>query len=110
MEWRKSENADKAKPEAVQFDYICETVYVRKDFENHKEEVGEKPRPEHWSWNEIKIPLNDWEYWKQLMTHSEKITETQDAAVELASTTADNTSMITELQTAIAELGTLSAE
>ena len=110
MEWRKSENSDKKKPEAVQFDYICETVYVRKDFENHKEEVGENPRPEHWSWNEIKIPLSDWEYWKQLMVHSEEITETQDAAVELASTTADNTTMIAELQTAIAELGTLSAE
>ena len=39
MEWRKSENSDKKKPEAVQFDYICETVYVRKDFENHKEEL-----------------------------------------------------------------------
>ena len=110
MEWRKSENSDKTKPEAVQFDYNCETVYVRKDFENHKEEVGENPRPEHWSWNEIKIPLSDWEYWKQLMVHSEEITETQDAAVELASTTADNTTMIMELQTAIAELGTLSAE
>ena len=110
MEWRKSENSDKTKPEAVQFDYNCETVYVRKDFENHKEETGENPRPEHWSWNEIKIPLNDWEYWKQLMVHSEEITETQDAAVELASTTADNTSMITELQIAIAELGALSAE
>ena len=110
MEWRKSENADKAKPEAVQFDYNCETVYVRKDFENHKEEVGESPRPEHWSYSEIKIPLSDWEYWKQLMTHAEEITEAQDAAVELASTTVDNTSMIMELQTAIAELGTLSAE
>ena len=110
MEWRKSENADKAKPEAVQFDYNCETVYVRKDSENHKEEVGENPRPEHWSYSEIKIPLSDWEYWKQLMTHEEEITEAQDAAVELASTTADNTTMIAELQTAIAELGTLSAE
>ena len=110
MEWRKSENADKAKPEAVEFDYICETVYGIKDFENHKEEVGENPRPEHWSYSEIKIPLSDWEYWKQLMTHAEEITEAQDAAVELASTTADNTSMITELQAAIAELGTLSTE
>ena len=110
MEWRKSENSDKTKPEAIQFDYICETVYVRKDFENHKEETGENPRPEHWSYSEIKIPLSDWEYWKQLMTHAEEITEAQDAAVELASTTADNTSMIMELQTAIAELGTLSTE
>ena len=59
MEWRKSENADKAKPEAVQFDYNCETVYVRKDFENHKEEVGENPLPEHWSYRELKITLRD---------------------------------------------------
>lgn len=110
MEWRKSENGSKTKPEAVQFDYICETVYVRKDFENHKAETGDNPRPEHWSYSEIKIPLNDWEYWKQLMIHTEEITETQDAAVELASTTAGNTTMIAELQTAIAEIGTLSAE
>ena len=110
MEWRKSENSDKTKPEAVQFDYNCETVYVRKDFENHKEEVGENPRPEHWSYSEIKIPLSDWEYWKQLMTHAEEITEAQDAAVELASTTADNTSMITERQAARAELGTVATE
>ena len=106
MEWRVSANGDPNKPEAVQFDYNCGTVYVRKDFENHKEETGDNPRPEHWSYSEIKIPLTDWEYWKQLMTHSEEISETQDAAVELASSTADNTSMIEELQAAIAELGT----
>lgn len=106
MEWRNSENSEKTKPEQIQFDYACDTVYVRKNFKKHDEETGGNPQPEHWSYDEIKIPLGDWEYWKQLMTHAEEISETQDAAVELASSTADNTSMIEELQAAIAELGT----
>lgn len=110
MEWRHSENGEATQPDAVQFDYTCNTVYVRKDFAKHDAEEGDNPRPEHWSYKEIKIPLSDWEYWKQLMAHSEEITEAQDAAVELAGTTADNTAMIEELQAAIAELGTLSAE
>lgn len=111
MEWRHSENGEATKPDEIQFDYRCGTVYVRKNFVKHEAEEKENyTRPEHWSYSEIKIPLEDWEYWKQLTTHSEEISEAQDAAVELAATTSDNTSMIEELQAAIAELGTLSVE
>lgn len=108
MQWRKSQNSQPERPNEIQFDYNCNTVYVRKNFERKKNKGINQP--EFWTYMEIKIPLNDWEYWKQLMEHAKEIEETQEAAVELAGTTADNTSMITELQTAIAELGTLSAE
>lgn len=106
MEWRKSGNGSKTKPEAVQFDYNCDTVYVRKDFEKH-EGNKELNLPECWTYSEIKIPLQDWEYWKQLMEQKQEIVEAQEAAVELAGNTVNQNSMIEELQAAIAELGVM---
>lgn len=109
MEWRISTNLNPTKPDAVQFDYNCDTVYVRRNFTKKEEQNdGRISIPEHWEYDEIKVPLETWEFMKTLIEHTGKINESQDAATEIASIAADNTSMIEELQAAIAELGTVS--
>lgn len=104
MEWKRSENAEAVQPKEIEFEYNSGVVFVRKDFAKHD---SDGLHPEHWSYMEIKVPLSDWEYYKQLMAHDTEISEAQDAAVELAGVAADNISRMEELETAVAELGTL---
>lgn len=107
MQWRVSANGDANKPDAVQFDYGCGTVFVRRNFTKKKKTEGDMPTPEHWEYDEIKVPLDTWEFMKTLMEHTEEITESQDASTELAVTTADNSAKIEELQLAVAELSSV---
>ena len=106
MDWQKSSNGQAEKPDDILFDYECDTVYVRRNFQNHAED-SKRAIPEHWSYEEIAIPLKDWEYWRQFMEQKQEIAETQEAAVELAGNTVSQNSMIEELQAAIAELGVM---
>lgn len=82
--WKLVENSKAEKPLEIDETSSQTYVYVRKDFEEiptidaNGEEVGS-----HWRYMEQKIKKEDWEVYKQLMSHESSLTDTEMAIVGL---------------------------
>ena len=79
--WYKNENGSGVKPDALDSTSSKVYVYVRKNFVLVP---AEEERPEHWTWDEMKIPKEDWAVYEQVLGHDEALDDVYDALAELA--------------------------
>lgn len=95
--WRKVQGS--AKPKLVDENSSSVYCYVRKDVKAI-EKKGEKL----YEYHEQKIKKEDWDVYKQIITNTADITDTQEAIGEVLEISDTNSFDITDIQEAVSEL------
>lgn len=109
--WRKSECTNTEKPLEIEYDYNCDIVWIRRNFEEidepeSRDEHGDiaKEARHGWSYEENKIPMEDWETYKEVMSHAKEISDIHDVSFEMAECLNNNETAISNLETALFEI------
>lgn len=85
MAWYKNENGNSVKPAAVDETSSRKYAYIRKNFELIPAQgEGEETIPEHWQWEETKIPIDAMEILKQTNENKAWLDDASEAITELA--------------------------
>ena len=83
--WYENENGSSVKPEEVDLTSSKKFAYVRRNFVLVEEEdKGGQIIPEHWRWEEIKIPKEVWDVCEKVMGHDAALDDVYAALTELA--------------------------
>jgi len=83
--WKHAENSSDTRPAEIDETSSRAYVYVRKNivFVQGSGE-GEETIPDHYEWEEMKIPRQMWEVCRNVFDHSAALDDVYDALAELA--------------------------
>lgn len=79
--WYNNENGDLTKPAALDNTSSKKYVYIRKDF---IQIAATEETQEHWKWQEMKIPKEDWALYESIIAHDSALDDVYAALTELA--------------------------
>ena len=85
--WYEVENGNLARPSDVDTTSSHNYVYVRRNItlvDEERDENNEIIVPQHYRWEEMKIPRNMWEVCSTVQGHSTALDDVYDALTELA--------------------------
>ena len=84
--WYEVENGTLARPRDVDTELSKTYVYVRRNITlvDETREGGEIIIPQHYRWEEMKIPREMWEVCSKVMGHDEALDDVYSALTELA--------------------------
>lgn len=79
--WYRNQNGDSVKPDAVDFASSKRWAYIRKDFllVEATEEM-----PEHWEWQEMKIPKEALTIYEQTVGNTEGVDMLTECVLEMS--------------------------
>lgn len=83
--WKHAENSGYARPAEVDATSSRSYVYVRKNivFVQGTGE-GDEATPDHYEWDEMKIPKEDWAVYEKVIGHDTALDDVYAALTELA--------------------------
>lgn len=83
--WREVENATLARPKEVDTESSRAYVYIRRNITLVDESKnGENVVPQHYRWEETKVPRDTWDVCSQVMEHDTALNDVYAALTELA--------------------------
>lgn len=101
--WRNSEST--IKPQDIEYDYNCNLVWVRRNIVEFDEPSDDIREARHgFRYEENKIPMEDWETYREVMSHAEEISDIHDVSFEMAECLNNSETAISNLETALFEI------
>lgn len=79
--WYKNENGESTKPVAIDSTSSKQWAYIRKDFELVE---ATEVRPEHWEWQELKIPKDALAIFQQTTENTDNVDMLTECVLEMS--------------------------
>lgn len=99
--WVRSENGDGIRPPEVDDTSSKQYVYVRRNLALVE---GTDEVPEHWEWDELRVPRDSWESWEQSDMNAEAMADLSGLASDIAETLDGYGDAIAELSAMLSEI------